>query len=93
MDSCTRICCCRSAGKASTMRSMVSTAELVCRVPRTRWPVSAAVMAVSMVSRSRISPTRMMSGSSRRAERRALAKLAVSRPISRWLKMHRSGVY
>jgi len=34
---------------------------------------------------SRISPTRMMSGSSRRAPRRAAAKDRVSRPTSRWL--------
>jgi len=48
-----------AAGKTSMMRSMVLAAELVCSVPKTRWPVSAAVSARRMVSRSRISPTRM----------------------------------
>ena len=56
------------------MRSTVLAALSVCKVPKTRWPVLAAVMASSIVSRSRISPTRMMSGSSRRAPRRAAAK-------------------
>src|SRR3712207_7949691 len=42
---------------------MVSVASSVCRVERTRCPVSAAVRAVSMVSKSRISPTRITSGS------------------------------
>src|SRR3989475_4461002 len=37
---------------------MVFAAELVCRVPNTRWPVSAAVSARRMVSRSRSSPDR-----------------------------------
>jgi len=40
-----------------------------CAGTGTRWPVSAAVMARRMVSRSRISPTRMASGP--RAQRRA----------------------
>ena len=57
----------------------------VCRVPKTRWPVLAASRASSMVSRSRISPTRMMSGSSRSAPRRAAAKDLVWMPTSRWL--------
>jgi hypothetical protein len=35
----------------------------VCRVENTMWPVCAALMAISAVSRSRISPTMMMSGS------------------------------
>ena len=38
----------------------------VCSVPKTRCPVSAEVRAMSMVSRSRISPMRMTSGSCRR---------------------------
>ena len=37
----------------------VFAAELVCSVPNTRWPVSAAVSASRIVSRSRISPIRM----------------------------------
>ena len=55
-------------------RSMVCGALCVCRVAKTRWPVSAAVRAVEIVSRSRISPTRITSGSWRRAAFRARAK-------------------
>ena len=51
-------------------------ASLVCRVENTRWPVSAAWMAISAVSASRISPTMMTSGSWRRIERRPLAKVS-----------------
>ena len=40
-------------------------------VPKTRCPVDAASMASSVVSRSLISPTRIMSGSSLRAPRKA----------------------
>ena len=47
--------------------STVFVALLVCSVASTRCPVSAAVSANEMVSRSRISPTRITSGSSRRA--------------------------
>ncbi len=50
----------------STMRVMVDGASLVCSVESTRWPVSAALMAIEPVSRSRISPTMMMFGSWRR---------------------------
>ena len=57
--------------------------------PKTRWPVSAAVSAVEIVSRSRISPTRITSGSWRSAARRASANVVASGPISRWLTMHR----
>ena len=53
-------------------------ASLVWRVESTRWPVMAALIATSAVSKSRISPTRMMFGSWRRNERSAAAKL---RPI------------
>ena len=66
-----RICSCCAAGKTSMMRSTVFGALEVCSVPNTRWPVSAAVSASEMVSRSRISPTRMTSGSSRSAPRSA----------------------
>ncbi len=57
---------------------MLAGALLVCRVDSTLWPVSEARKAMSAVSRSRISPTRTMSGSWRRAARRPWAK---SRPI------------
>ena len=47
-------------------RVSVAGASLVCRVESTMWPVCAALIAISPVSRSRISPTMMMSGSWRR---------------------------
>lgn len=49
--------------------------SLVCRVESTRCPVSAAWIAISAVSRSRISPTMMMSGSCRSRARTPLAKV------------------
>ena len=71
------------------MRLMVSVASRVWSVDITRWPVSAAVSAVSMVSRSRISPTRMTSGSWRSALFSACPKLMVSTPTSRWFTIDR----
>ena len=71
------------------MRLIVSVASRVCSVLITRWPVSAAVSAVSIVSKSRISPTRITSGSWRSAARRAFEKLCVSTPISRWFTIER----
>ena len=62
----------------SRRRLNAEVASLVWRVLSTRWPVREARMAIWAVSRSRISPIRMMSGSWRRIERRAWAK---SRPI------------
>ena len=47
------------------MRSIVWAALFVWSVEKTRWPVSAAVIAVGIVSQSRISPTMMTSGSCR----------------------------
>src|SRR5579862_4658493 len=85
--SCILTCSWREAGKASTILSTVRAAPVVCRVEKTRWPVSAAVMAISIVSRSRISPTRMTSGSWRKARRRPSAKLGTSTPTSRWFTM------
>ena len=55
-------------------RLIVLGASLVCSVESTRWPVSAALTAISAVSKSRISPTRMMFGSCRRKARSAAAK-------------------
>ena len=69
------------------MRLTVSGASTVCSVERTRWPVSAADSAVCTVSSSRISPTRITSGSWRSTRRRARLKDAVSWPTSRWLMM------
>ena len=48
--SCRRICFCWCGGKTEMMRLMVSVASRVCSVESTRWPVSAAVIAVSIVS-------------------------------------------
>ena len=56
------------------MRLMVCAVELVCSVASVKWPVSAMRSADSIVSRSRSSPIRTMSGSSRSAERSAAAK-------------------
>ena len=67
------------------IRLMVSTASRVCSVEKTMCPVSAACSAVVMVSRSRISPTRMTSGSWRRLARSALPNDGVSTSTSRWL--------
>ena len=66
------------------MRVIVPWAPVVCSVPNTTWPVSAAEIAASIVSRSRSSPTRITSGSCRRARRSASEKLGTSLPISRW---------
>src|SRR5438477_8657590 len=66
------------------MRLMVWTQELVCSVPKARWPVSEITRAASMVSRSRISPTSTTSGSCRRMYLSAFLKLCVSAPTSRW---------
>ncbi len=51
-------------------------ASLVWSVEKTRCPVSAAWMAISAVSRSRISPTMITSGSWRTMCRSPLAKLS-----------------
>ena len=70
----------------STSRVMALGESLVCRVLNTRWPVSDAWMAISAVSWSRISPTRMMFGACRSMARMMRAK---SRPMlcltSTWL--------
>ena len=80
-----RACCCWCGGKKSMMRLMLSGASTVWSVESTRWPVSAADRAVWTVSSSRISPTRMTSGSWRSTRRSARLKDAVSWPTSRWL--------
>ena len=58
----------------SSRRGNAPSAELVCSVVKTWWPVIAARNAISAVSLSRTSPTRMMSGSWRIIERMPLAK-------------------
>ncbi len=74
---------CWPPGQLSRMRSIVCAALFVWRVEKTRCPVSAAVMAVCIVSQSRISPTMMTSGSCRMALRNASLKEIVSVPTSR----------
>ena len=59
----------------SSRRTIVSGAEFVCRVEKTRWPVSEASMPIAAVSWSRISPTMITSGSARRNDRIAAAKV------------------
>ena len=54
-------------------------ASFVCSVLNTRWPVSDARMAISAVSRSRISPTMMTFGSWRKMWRKPIANVS---PIS-----------
>ena len=75
-----------SAGNTSTIRSMVFAAD-VCRC-RTQMARSAAVRARRMVSRSRISPIRMMSGLHAVPTGSALANDRVCSPSSRWLIRH-----
>ena len=91
-ESIARTCACSFDGKAPMMRSTVRTALPVCSVASTRCPVSAAVSASEMVSRSRSSPITMTSGSSRSAPRSARAKLSVWRPTWRWLTTQRFDV-
>ena len=71
--------------KKSSMRLIDSAASTVWIVESTRWPVSAADIAVWTVSSSRISPIRITSGSWRRTRRSARLNDAVSTPTSRWL--------
>ena len=60
----------------SYMRDTAPMALFVCSVLSTMWPVMDAWNAISAVSRSRVSPTRMTSGSCRRIDRSALAKVS-----------------
>ena len=60
----------------STRRVTAPNESLVWRVENTRWPVSAAWIAISAVSLSRISPTMITSGSWRSIERRPVAKVS-----------------
>jgi hypothetical protein len=58
----------------SSRRGIAPTAEFVCSVEYTWWPVIAARNAIVAVSSSRISPTRMTSGSWRMSDRIPLPK-------------------
>ena len=69
----------------SRRRVIVEGASLVWSVLKTMCPVSEAWTAISAVSVSRISPTRIRSGSCRRIERRQWAKvLPISESICTW---------
>ena len=59
----------------SRSRVIVLGASLVCSVLNTMCPVSDACTAISAVSRSRISPTRILSGSCRRIDRKHWANV------------------
>ena len=59
----------------SIIRPIVAGQSLVCRVEKTRWPVIAALIAISAVSISRISPTMIISGSCRRKAFSAAGKV------------------
>ena len=69
------------------MRSTLLRALLVCSVPKTSRPVSAAVNASEIVSKSRISPTSTTSASSRNAARTASGNERVLAGTSRWVMM------
>src|SRR5204863_9797 len=65
----------RNGGTPMSMsRATVDGESLVCRVENTRCPVSAARIEICAVSRSRVSPTRITSGSWRRNARSAEAE-------------------
>ncbi len=74
-----------SAGRVARTRSTEVTTSGVGMVARTRWPVSAALMAMSTVAASAMSPRTTTSGSCRSAARRPVARLSVSTPTSRWV--------
>ena len=59
----------------SRKRWRADTESVACRDDRTRWPVRADCTAIRAVSTSRISPTRMTSGSWRRMDFRPVAKV------------------
>ena len=69
----------------SRRRVIVLGASLVCSVLKTVWPVSEACTAIWAVSRSRISPTRILSGSCRRIARRHAANVLPIAGVDRHL--------
>ena len=76
---------CSSGGNNPTARLTVVTTSGVGSVEITRWPVSTAFIAVSMVRASRTSPITTTSGSWRSAARSPRLTSSVSTPISRWV--------
>ena len=77
-----------SGGKNEIYLLTVLAAELVWSVENTRCPVSAKLNTDSAVSLSRISPTKMMFGSSLIADLKAFANDRVSCQISLWEMIH-----
>ena len=70
----------------SFRRVIVLGASFVWSVLNTMWPVREAWTAISAVSRSRISPTRILSGSCRRMARRQLANvLPIEASMGTWM--------
>ena len=59
----------------SSSRCSADTASVACSEDSTKWPVSADCTAIRAVSTSRISPTRMTSGSCRRIDLSPPAKV------------------
>ena len=80
-----RILWCMCAEKYDKILVNDSAAFAVCKVAKTKWPVSAAIRAVSVVSLSLNSPTSITSGSCLKALFKAGAKPFTSIPISLWL--------
>ena len=72
-------------------KNIVWAAELVCKVAKTKCPVSAAVIVVEIVSKSLISPTIITSGFWRKLALKALAKVKVSIETSLWSIIDLSG--
>ena len=77
------------AGMDPMTRPRVDMVSSAWMVEITRWPISEALSTWSMVSGSRISPTKMTSMFSRRAERTPSAKDFTCMPTSRWIKRAR----
>ncbi|MNI60077.1 hypothetical protein D3C73_1152690 [compost metagenome] len=68
----------------SARRVTAEIASLVCSDASTPWPVSDDCTAICAVSRSRISPIMMVSGSWRRIARNAVPKLMPMRALT-WI--------
>ena len=73
---------CNSNYAGFSIQVYEAAALLVCKVLNTKWPVSAARIARSAVSRSRISPTMITSGSCRNIDRNAAAKVIPARSFT-----------
>ncbi len=71
----------------SRSRVTADGASFVCRVVKTMCPVNDAWIEISAVSRSRVSPTNILSGSCLRIARRQEAKVTpISALIGTWIR-------